>query len=51
MKKENEYEKFDKTMQQLLKVPHADVKAKLEAERDKKKDKKAAGGRGKAISP
>ncbi len=34
MKKNNkEYEKFDATMRQLLKVPHDKIKAELDAEK------------------
>jgi hypothetical protein len=32
-----EYEKFDRTMTELLKVPHGEIKAKLEAEKIAKK--------------
>ena len=35
-----EYEKFDKTMQMLMKVPHSDIKAKLDAEKHAKKKRK-----------
>lgn len=34
-----EYEKFDRAMEQLLKVPHSEIKKKLEAEKDAKKRK------------
>ena len=41
-----EFEKFDNTMRELLKVPHSDIKAKLDAERaakqKKRKPKKAS---------
>jgi hypothetical protein len=41
MKKDSEFQKFDKTMTQLLKVPHSEIKEKLDKEKaDKgKKDK------------
>lgn len=52
MKKTDEYENFDRTVRDLLKVPHAEIKAKLEAEKvGKKRKKKAAGGKDKIISP
>lgn len=41
-----EYEKFEKTMQEIIKVPHSEIKAKLDQEKKnriekkKKKDKK-----------
>jgi hypothetical protein len=41
MKRETEYESFDRTMRQLLKVPHGVIKAKIEEERFAKKRKKA----------
>jgi|HubBroStandDraft_4_1064222.scaffolds.fasta_scaffold01355_12 hypothetical protein len=36
MKRPNEFEKFDKTMEQLLRVPHSQIKAELDAERAEK---------------
>jgi hypothetical protein len=42
-KQNNEFEKFDSTMRQLMKVPHSEIKAKLDAEkraRDKKRKAK-----------
>jgi hypothetical protein len=41
MKKEPEFENFDRTMRSLLKVPHSEIKAKLEAEKKAKKRKKS----------
>jgi hypothetical protein len=35
------FENFDRTMRELLKVPHSEIKAKLEAEKKAKKRKKA----------
>ena len=35
-----EYEKFDHTMQQLIKIPHSVIKAKLDAEKRAKERKK-----------
>ena len=32
-----EFEKFNKTMQQLIKVPHSKIKAKLDAEKAAKR--------------
>ena len=40
--KNSEFEKFDKTMEQLLRVPHSEIKAKLEAEKAAKKRKPKA---------
>jgi len=40
MTKTSEFEKFDRMMQSLVKVPHSKVKAKLDAERQAKKRKK-----------
>jgi hypothetical protein len=44
MKKNNEFENFDRTMHELLKVPHSEIKAKLDAEKKAKgrKPKKAS---------
>lgn len=39
MRKSNEYERFDRTMRQLLRVPHSEIKAKLDAEKTAKKRK------------
>ena len=36
-----EYQNFDQTMTELLKVPHSEIKAKLEAEKKAKKRKKS----------
>jgi hypothetical protein len=36
-----EFDNFDRTMRNLLKVPHAEIKAKLEAEKKAKKRKKS----------
>ena len=36
-----DFEKFDATMRKLLKVPHAEIKKKLEEEKASKKRKKA----------
>jgi hypothetical protein len=40
MKKKSEYKAFDDTMTALLKVPHAEIKAKMEAEKTAKKKRK-----------
>jgi hypothetical protein len=40
MKKGSEFENFDRTMQKLMKVSHAEIKAKLDAEKAAKKRKK-----------
>ena len=41
MKKQDEYDTFDRTMRELIKVPHSAVKAKLDAEKRAKKRKKS----------
>ena len=41
MNKTTEYENFDNAMRQLLKVPHAEIKAKLDKEKAAKKRKKS----------
>jgi hypothetical protein len=41
MKRESEYDNFDRTMRGLMKVPHSEIKAKLDAEKAAKKRKKA----------
>ena len=45
MKRNEEFENFNQTMDKLLKVSHADLKAKLDAEKKEKgrKPKKASG--------
>jgi hypothetical protein len=35
----DEYQNFTRTMEQLLKVPHSEIKAKLDAEKAAKKRK------------
>lgn len=39
-KAENEFDNFDRTMGELLKVPHSEIKAKLDAEKAEKKTAK-----------
>jgi hypothetical protein len=41
MKTKNEFENFQNLMGNLMKVPHSEVKAKLDAEKAAKKRKKA----------
>jgi hypothetical protein len=41
MKQSKEYDTFEHTMRELLKVPHSEIKAKLEEEKAAKKRKKA----------
>jgi hypothetical protein len=36
----DEYKKFDDLLTELLKVPHSEIKAKLDAEKEAKKKKK-----------
>ena len=40
MKKNAEFENFDRTMRRLLKVSHNEIKVKLDAEKSAKKRKK-----------
>ncbi len=40
-KTNNEFEKFDATMRQLMKVPHSEIKAALDAEKREKQKRKA----------
>lgn len=41
MKKQNQFAVFEKTMRDILAVPHSEIKAKLEAEKKEKKQRKA----------
>jgi hypothetical protein len=41
MKTESEFERFENLVKQILKVPHSEIKAKLDAEKRAKKRKKA----------
>jgi hypothetical protein len=36
-----EYDNFERTVEELLKIPHSEIKAKLDAEKQAKKRKKA----------
>ncbi len=40
IKRRMDFERFDNTMQALLKIPHSEIKAKLDAEKQAKKRKK-----------
>ena len=40
MKKNKEYENFERTMTELLKVPHSEIKATLDEEKKAKEKKK-----------
>jgi hypothetical protein len=40
MSKRGEFENFDRLAREVLKVPHSEIKAKLEAEKAAKKRKK-----------
>jgi hypothetical protein len=42
MPKKDEFEPFDRLMQKVIKVPHSEIKAKLDAEKKAKKQKKSA---------
>ena len=42
-KKSNEYDKFENMTRQLLAVPHAELKAKLDAEKKARKNKTKKG--------
>ena len=39
--KKSEYDTFEHTMRELMKVPHSEVKAKLDAEKKAKERKKS----------
>lgn len=39
MKEQSEFQKFDRTMKELMTIPHSEIKAKLEAEKKAKKRK------------
>ncbi len=41
MKKESEYDRFERMANHLFKVPHSDIKKKLEAEKAAKKPNKS----------
>lgn len=40
MNKQSEFENFDKTMRELMKVPHSEIKAKLDEEKKAKAKKR-----------
>jgi hypothetical protein len=42
VKRSKEFEKFDNAMEQLLKVPHSEIKKKLDAEKAEKAKKRKA---------
>jgi hypothetical protein len=42
MKKISEYDNFDRIMRELMKVPHSEIKAKLEAEKKERAERKKA---------
>lgn len=50
--KNPEYDKFNSMMDRLLKVPHSEIKAKLDAEKaaKKRKAKRASSSRVKGVS-
>jgi len=39
-KKESEYQRFDRTMRELIRVPHSEIKAALDAEKAEKQGRK-----------
>jgi hypothetical protein len=41
-KRSEEFQKFDRAMDELLKVPHSEIKKKLDAEKEEKRKRKAA---------
>jgi hypothetical protein len=47
-KKTSEFSNFDRTMRQLMKVSHAELKAKLDAEKAAKKQKPKTSASGRA---
>ena len=42
--KANEFENFDRTMRDLMRVPHSEIKAALDAEKAAKKEKEKTEG-------
>lgn len=42
MKSSDEFQNFDRTMRQLVSVPHSEIKAKLDAEKAAKEKKRKA---------
>ena len=44
----SEFSKFDETMRKLIAVPHSEIKAKLDAEKRAKAQKRRLGGAAKA---
>ena len=42
MKRDDAYGKFERTMRELMKVPHSEIKAKLDEEKKAKEAKKKA---------
>lgn len=48
MVKQNEFDNFDQTMRRLIQVPHSEIKAKLEAEKRKKRKAKKPSASGRA---
>jgi hypothetical protein len=42
IKKNKEFERFDNTMRKLISVPHSDIKAKLDAEKKSRRNKRKA---------
>jgi len=45
MKNSNEFDNFDRTMRQLINVPHTEIKAKLDAEKAEKRKRPKKRGR------
>jgi hypothetical protein len=41
MKRKSEYNNFENTVRELMKVPHSEIKAKLDEEKAEKKRKKS----------
>lgn len=41
MNRTKEFDKFDHAMDELLKVPHSEIKKKLDAEKEEKRKRKA----------
>jgi hypothetical protein len=42
MQKNDEFENFDRTMRELIKVPHDELKSALDAEKREKEEKRKA---------
>jgi hypothetical protein len=51
MTKNTDYDNFDRTMVELLRVPHSEIKAKLAAEEENKKNRSGSSNRKRVATP